>query len=341
MNYCIYQLKFLQGVHFGESAQKAGLESTAMTCHADTLFSALTQECLALYDERTVWQWVEWAQEGKLLLSSLMPYDTNHFYLPRPHLPRRTDRAAVSGLGDPGERKRMNQLRWIPIDEMHRYMAYIGGADYKLSPEPSFGRAELLKRVNLRDEEKSQPYAMSAFYFHPDVGLYVIVGCEEPAGFKLLDTLFHSLALTGLGGKRNLGMGCFKIQRGRIDLSERGTLDQELGLLAEWLSAPESRVYMAISPVLPHEEERSGIKERLLGYSLLERRGFIQSEIYREQNLKRRPCVMLEPGFCVTQPVRGCVLDLRPEKFSHAVYRYGMGMYISLASGNEVTVAHA
>jgi CRISPR-associated protein Csm4 len=334
MNYSIYKLKFPDGVHFGESAQKAGLDNTAMTCHADTLFSALTQECLALFGEETTRQWVERAKEGKFLLSSLMPFDRENLYIPRPALSRRVNNTSAAGFEDSTARKRMNKLRWIPIRGIQAYLAYLAGAEFSF-PEITFGRTDLTRRVNLRDGEESQPYSVSGFYFQPDAGLYMIVGCEESFDFKTIDVLLNSLARTGLGGKRNLGMGCFEIQPGRIDLSNRQSPDQDLNLLMDYLSSPAAAVYMALSPVLPHEEEVSGIKERLLGYSLLERRGFIQSETYRGQNLKRRPCVMLEPGSCMSRPARGCLLDLRPENFPHPVYRFGIGMYIPLAAGKE------
>ena len=44
MNYTLYCLEFINGVHFG----RGNLDSSEITFHADTLFSALFQEALKM-----------------------------------------------------------------------------------------------------------------------------------------------------------------------------------------------------------------------------------------------------------------------------------------------------
>ena len=48
MNYTLYCLEFINGVHFG----RGNLDSSEITFHADTLFSALFQEALKMKKHR-------------------------------------------------------------------------------------------------------------------------------------------------------------------------------------------------------------------------------------------------------------------------------------------------
>ena len=47
MNYTLYCLEFINGVHFG----RGNLDSSEITFHADTLFSALFQEALKMKNQ--------------------------------------------------------------------------------------------------------------------------------------------------------------------------------------------------------------------------------------------------------------------------------------------------
>ena len=62
LDYTLYCLEFTNGVHFG----KGNLDSTEITFHVDTLFSALFQEALKLKKQETFLQRVS---DGKIILS--------------------------------------------------------------------------------------------------------------------------------------------------------------------------------------------------------------------------------------------------------------------------------
>lgn len=77
MNYTLYQLEFQNGVRFGSG----NLDSTEITFHADTFFSALFQEALKFGKEK---EFLSRIEEGKLLFSDAFPYMGKCFYIPKP-----------------------------------------------------------------------------------------------------------------------------------------------------------------------------------------------------------------------------------------------------------------
>ena len=77
MNYTLYQLEFQNGVRFGSG----NLDSTEITFHADTFFSALFQEALKFGKEKEFLLRIE---KGKLLFSDAFPYMGKCFYIPKP-----------------------------------------------------------------------------------------------------------------------------------------------------------------------------------------------------------------------------------------------------------------
>ena len=77
MNYTLYQLEFQNGVRFGSG----NLDSTEITFHADTFFSALFQEALKFGKEK---EFLSRIEKGKLLFSDAFPYMGKCFYIPKP-----------------------------------------------------------------------------------------------------------------------------------------------------------------------------------------------------------------------------------------------------------------
>ena len=87
MNYFLFKLQFDTAVHFGSSDSALSLYTSEETLRADTLFSALCHESLAQHGEAALQQLCSEVQQGKFLLSDLMPYHDETFYLPKPIAP--------------------------------------------------------------------------------------------------------------------------------------------------------------------------------------------------------------------------------------------------------------
>ena len=63
MQYKIFKLKFETPVHFGDEKIGTRLEKTNIICHSDTLFSAMCQEILKLFDEIVLLDFVDMVEE--------------------------------------------------------------------------------------------------------------------------------------------------------------------------------------------------------------------------------------------------------------------------------------
>ena len=77
MKYYMFRLSFPYGVHFGDG----NLDSSNMTFHADTLFSALFIEAVKS-GEQVAQQLLENTKKGNVVLSDAFPYIGDTYYLP-------------------------------------------------------------------------------------------------------------------------------------------------------------------------------------------------------------------------------------------------------------------
>ena len=89
MNYTLYQLEFQNGVRFGSG----NLDSTEITFHADTFFSALFQEALKFGKEK---EFLSRIEEGKLLFSDAFPYMGQTYMIPEPMIYVETKEQGIS-----------------------------------------------------------------------------------------------------------------------------------------------------------------------------------------------------------------------------------------------------
>ncbi len=109
MNYTLYQLEFQNGVRFGSG----NLDSTEITFHADTFFSALFQEALKFGKEKEFLLRIE---KGKLLFSDAFPYMGKCFYIPKPviHIEPKADQSREIQE----KRNFFKNLKYIPQENL-------------------------------------------------------------------------------------------------------------------------------------------------------------------------------------------------------------------------------
>ena len=84
MNYTLYCLEFINGVHFG----RGNLDSSEITFHADTLFSALFQEALKMKKQD---RFLKQVSDGKIIFSDAFPYIGKNYYIPKPMIAVQTE----------------------------------------------------------------------------------------------------------------------------------------------------------------------------------------------------------------------------------------------------------
>ena len=170
MNYTLYCLEFINGVHFG----RGNLDSSEITFHADTLFSALFQEALKMKKQD---RFLKQVSDGKIIFSDAFPYIGKNYYIPKPMIAVQTEDESKQG-------------------EHMEDMKYLGLYDMKVS-------------VGIHGMEEPEPFRVNTWNFNTGTGLYVLSGYENESDRELLDELFEGLQYTGIGGKKSSGLGRF------------------------------------------------------------------------------------------------------------------------------------
>ena len=81
MKYFVYKMHFPGGVRAGHGR----LDEVKPTIYADTLFSALINEC-ACIDRQALEQLITYTRQGQLRLTDAFPFIKEELYLPKPIL---------------------------------------------------------------------------------------------------------------------------------------------------------------------------------------------------------------------------------------------------------------
>ncbi len=304
MNYKIYKLSFTTPVHFGTGV----LNESAIGLCADTLFSALYIEALKLGIEEEFYTAVK---NKQLLISDAFPYADNDYFLPKPMI-----YVEPKEIGDSKIKKQYKKLKYIPADKMGDYLK--GNADPASCSPHIFGKeySQVMAFVRRGETEETLPYRVGNYLFNEKCGLYIIAALKDDDAQYMLEELFESLSYTGVGGKRSSGKGRFEFKNGKASES-----------INEMLTANTGR-YMLISSALPKTDEmEAAIKNAT--YLVHKRSGFVYSEKYSDDQMKKRDLYTFQAGSCFTQQFEGDIYDVS-ENGNHAVYRYAMGMFLGV-----------
>ena len=169
MNYTSYRLEFFNGVRFGHG----NLDSTDISFHADTLFSALYQEALKLNKENL---FLEFVENDRLLFSDGFPYIGKEYFIPKPML--KIERKSSASRGDSREKKLIKNMKYIPVELLEEYI----NGDFPLDQMDllhNLGKSGMRVSVGISGNEDPEPYRVNAFYFNDGNGLYIIVGFQD------------------------------------------------------------------------------------------------------------------------------------------------------------------
>lgn len=306
MEYRLYKLRFRSAVHFG----KHNLDEGEYACCADTIFSALCQEALKIGD-LVLRRLYDAAKEGNLLLSDAFPYMGDTYFLPKPI--RRI--ALQGGSGDQTAKKAFKKLKYIPVDMLDVYLR--GEYDVETAPDfKQFGHFEMKTAASIRGEEETKPYRVGTYYYHAGNGLYLIIGYQKEEILEMAEDLLERLSYSGLGGERAAGLGRFELVLGKMPEKLRGRLEGS------------GSGYMSLSVSLPTDEELDRAMDGA-EYLLNKRSGFVLSEHYAEQQMRKRDLYAFQSGSCFTARFGGDVYDVSSGG-RHPVYRYAKPMLMEI-----------
>lgn len=330
MQYKIFKLKFETPVHFGDEKIGTSLEKTNIICHSDTLFSAMCQEILKLFDEIVLLDFVDMVEEGELLFSSLLPYNGNNLFLPKPYLLLERNYNKEEMDSSSIKKKKMKKLEYISINDFYKYIDYLKmGCDFDYN-EDFYNVCEIntTAKVSLNtDNDNNNIYYVGSTYFKKDCGLYVLVAYNKDEHIELFEKILTSLGYSGIGGKRSCGYGKFEI--------EDEMFPDIVGLPEEKLMyslLEENGDYQeTLSVVSPSNEEIENQDFDKAFYKLISRNGYVYSTTYTEENtlVKRKSLSMFKEGSCFPFEIKGKIKDVS-DNGKHPVYKNGKCLKIGV-----------
>lgn len=306
MNYTIYKLEFSNGVRFGSR----DLTGTEVTFHADTLFAALYQEALKLQIEK---EFLKQVQNGSLVFSDGFPYIDKQLFLPKPMV--HIQRKEKQNQGDSKEKKRVKNMKYIPLECLESYREGTMSKE-QMEAGNKLGKSGMKVSVGILGMEEPEPYRVSAYYFNEGNGLYSIIGYETEEDKKLFEILLDSLSYTGIGGKKSAGLGRFDY----CDYEVPEKLKNRLDVLGQ--------KKMLLSTAMAGEEE---LTDALQGanYTLLRRGGFITSERYAPQQMRKKERYVFAAGSCFQNTFSGAVIEER-NGGTHPIFRYEKALFLGV-----------
>lgn len=304
MVYQLYKLKFLNNVRFG----KKSLNDVEYTLHADTLYSALFQEAMKLGKQEEFYQMTKGED---MTFSDAFPYRGSEFYIPKPYAKIKS----IKNQGNSSEKKKYKKIKYIPVSLLDDWM----NGTFPIEREEyqkEFGHANVKVSVAVRGKEEPEPYRVRYYSFEEDCGLYFIVATKDKSKLMLLEEVLDALSYSGIGGKRYSGMGRFEIIRANMP-----------EYMEKRLTAQAKR-YMLLSVALPEDNELEKAMESA-DYQVIKRSGFVASEQYADQQMRKRDLYVFQAGSCFENTFSGDIYDVS-ESGNHPVYRYAKGLFMGV-----------
>ena len=325
MNYFLFKLQFDTAVHFGGSDSALSLYTSEETLRADTLFSALCHESLAQHGEAALQQLCSEVQQGKFLLSDLMPYHDETFYLPKPIAPSESTEEVETNL-----RKKVKKLAWLPVLRFDEYARSLHAGHFDPGKKgcevcTGFGTHFEQTKAAVPAQGDARPYQVGLFRFAPDCGLYFIFGCAEERQAEALEHLLNGLGMTGIGGKVSAGYGKFHVVD-TILLNE--PFDTQTEWLYRTLAADHAAQQLLLTTSLPQDTELDSALE-VASFQMVRRSGFMASD-HVDTPQKKKTQYFLAAGSVLQHRYQGALYDVSLVE-SHPAYRYSKPIFMGVS----------
>ena len=325
MSYLLYKLRFPNGIHIGTASGNT-LEETMIGVYSDTFYSALYNEYMKIYNDDELYIISE---AGEFLVSDLLPFKekedmSTDFYLPKPFISVQRQEIEKNEE-EVVDRKKVKATNFIPADKLGEYLTFLKTGKNFPEIDDDFGKKELYtkNKVSLQNED-TKLYNIEVFKFNEKSGLYFIVKLPEDNRWQeIFQGVLDSLALTGIGGKRNSGFGQFRREEPMFfDGETYDAIESESDAYINRGLHSDEKNFLSLSSYSPKKEEIDKIKESENYYQLIKRSGFVNSSLYSEQAEKRKQVYMLSSGSVLTFKPEGKILDLNLHG-KHSIYRMG------------------
>ena len=206
------------------------------------------------------------------------------------------------------------KIKFISIEQIEEFLN--GTMNLSENPMKNYGTYIQQSMANVRCEEDTVPYRVGTFYFSEDNGLYIIVSYESATEKMLAEELLEALSYTGIGGKKSVGLGKFKLLKGKM--SE---------CLLEHLNS-NSKKKLLLSVALPREDELDRALESSSS-QLDKRSGFVASSAYAEEWRKKKDLYVFASGSCFEELFEGDIYDVS-DGGKHPVYRYAKPLFMGV-----------
>ena len=339
--YAVYRLTFKTQLHLGRATGPAqtgslGLQKTEIYIPADTLFSAICQMWATFYDTASLTAFLnKYTADDTTLpftLTSAFPYAHNVYLFPKPLT--WTDRSKASkrvqfvshdifqgiisgNLPAFNEDNLINNENvWISPDEINQLKEL-------MDDELIIWQTSSRPRVTIGSQNAgSEIWHVQTVQFNKCCGLWFAADFGSDKMKQKFETLLHVLSDCGIGGERNAGYGQFDFTE--IDDFEIPTADT-------------GAQFVTLSPVCPKSSKQlEHLLKGDIAYILTHSTGWL-SDTGSAQ--RRNQVNMFSEGSVLntSEDQIGRLVDLKPETWSHPVYRYGYAWQVRLKGAENET----
>ena len=343
--YTVYRLKFKTQLHLGRATGAAqtgslGLEKTETYISADTLFSAICQMWTTFYDTASLTDFLNpyTAENGSLpfTLTSAFPYANNVYLFPKPLIFKSTSKKSkrvqfvsrslfeniiTGNLPTFDEKDEKNVITgekvWVNSEEKKQLKKAM---NEKLNVWETTTRP----RVSIdRQTEESSIWHVETVQFNTDCGLWFAVNYDSDETKQKIETLLRVLGDNGIGGERNAGYGLFDFGEVALDIP----------------TAEDSTQFVTLSPICPKSSEQlEHLLKGDIAYNLNPLTGWVGSHgTYK----RRKQINMFTEGSVLNASDEsiGRLVDLKPDNWTHPVYRYGYAWQVGIKGASNAVGA--
>lgn len=305
MAYRFYRLDIDQA-HFGSGS----LESSAFSVMADTVFSALCGQALAIEGANGLERLLEEVRGG-LAFSDTFPYIGDRIFGPKPIV-------AVEGQTDGSPQKKLaKKIGYLPLTDLDSWIEGRADLDTIADELDGLGKSALIGKAQIRTEgSDAEPYRVNVVSFAPDAGLWFLAQGGEEA-LAHVDTLVPALGVSGIGGDRSSGLGRFT-----------STASEPPAHVTALLQREGTR-HMALTTCLPTDAELSDDLLDEATYLLVRRSGFVASQTYAPTPLRKKDLYKFAAGSVFHTRFSGDVVDVS-NGGAHPVYSYAKPLWMGL-----------
>lgn len=298
MKFILYKM-FVQSTHFGNGM----LESALSTMPVERLYSALFIEAMKYGVSES---FTELSQKEAFVMSDIFLYKEGLFF------PKPIGYPKVTKVDASFNRTHVKMLKKIGMIHESQLESYVHCALTEDTLEALYNEQKSLIISSATTQKGIDPYRVGVVRYPDDVQLAFIASESD-----LLIKLMESLQFTGLGGKKSIGYGQFKLEVEELSAHVRDhvTLDHKGPV-------------MLLNTALPVQEELDTVLTHA-HYLLKKSSGFVSSEKFATAR-RKHDIYKFQAGSTFEQTFKGRIIDVAPIDSPHPVWNYARPLFLKL-----------